>query len=776
MALRTQFAAFSASLLLLGGIPYTQAATPQEVAKPDIKAPEPIKLSEAVTDAIVTEELQRSVLSRLNKAERNKELSKELDYLKSDLDALVANIDNKSSNLNPQYLNQQLTDLQHRITTVVAQLEGISLQIQSDNSAIHADMGKWEARIKWLDTQKVPPSIIQSAKSIVQRLENTSSLLQNARNEVLLTLSQAIFLQEISNAAQQKIANVLVNQHLEYLTLEKRPIWALDNSPKGGIWQELNSAWKLLSAYANQHLAFLLTFSIVSFIFNFFIFRLGVHKAVLPVQTAYGRPYSACLLILLMALGWLSPNPPALFYEVLVLIAPIPAARLLDRALARPIPLTLYGIAISTVFISIRHFVEDGNVIDRVLLIIQSLFIAFAFMADLKNGHLIKAIPKSNPSLIRFVTWLIGVMSFLTIIGALIGFRGPLSILRLDVGGILGIAMVYGATSLACFGCVLALLGSPILSWLNCARNKDPDLLRSIRLSLVIATVWGVLMVSVGALDLAPFLTAALQRFMASTFKIGSISIDAHAIVSALVVIVATYVITNVTSFILNSELMPRLSMRPGSKFAIVTITRWIMVIVGIVLSMGALGLDMSKVTLVAGALSVGIGFGLQNVVNNFVSGLILIIERPVGVGDVIEWGSQSGTVTRIGIRSSTVRTRQGAEILVPNGELVSKEVVNWTRSDRRRRYDIAITVNAGSSPEKVIQLIQEAAESVPEIMKTPAPQVIFKGFDDSSQNYMLLAWVGAIEVGAQAQNDLQIAVLKKLEEAGIVAHAPAAS
>ncbi|WP_231971357.1 mechanosensitive ion channel family protein [Polynucleobacter necessarius] len=150
--------------------------------------------------------------------------------------------------------------------------------------------------------------------------------------------------------------------------------------------------------------------------------------------------------------------------------------------------------------------------------------------------------------------------------------------------------------------------------------------------------------------------------------------------------------------------------------------------------------------------------------VNNFVSGLILIIERPVGVGDVIEWGSQSGTVTRIGIRSSTVRTRQGAEILVPNGELVSKEVMNWTRSDRRRRYDIAITVNAGSSPEKVIQLIQEAAESVPEIIKAPAPQVIFKGFDDSSQNYMLLAWVGAIEVGAQAQNDLQIAVLKKLE------------
>src|SRR5204863_7948470 len=117
----------------------------------------------------------------------------------------------------------------------------------------------------------------------------------------------------------------------------------------------------------------------------------------------------------------------------------------------------------------------------------------------------------------------------------------------------------------------------------------------------------------------------------------------------------------------------------------------------GVVLALAALRIDMGQATLLAGALSVGIGFGLQNVVNNFVSGLILIVERPMYVGDLIEVGPLLGEIKRIDIRSSTVRTVHGAEVIVPNSNLVSKEVVNWTRSDRQRRYDIEIGVAYGS-------------------------------------------------------------------------------
>jgi small-conductance mechanosensitive channel len=246
------------------------------------------------------------------------------------------------------------------------------------------------------------------------------------------------------------------------------------------------------------------------------------------------------------------------------------------------------------------------------------------------------------------------------------------------------------------------------------------------------------------------------------------VSIAAKAVATSLVVVIATFALTRFTGFILDREIVPRLELRPGAGYAIITFTRWTIVIVGAVLALAALGIDMAKVTLLASAVGVGIGFGLQNVVNNFVSGLILIVERPVGVGDLIEVGPLTGEVKHIGIRSSILRTGQGAEVIVPNGELVSKDVVNWTRSDRQRRYDIDVGVAYGSDPEQVMRLLVEAAGEVPEITKSPAPRAMFKGFGDSSLDFRLLAWVQTVDVGLQAQNALRVAILRTLVKAGI--------
>ena len=137
-------------------------------------------------------------------------------------------------------------------------------------------------------------------------------------------------------------------------------------------------------------------------------------------------------------------------------------------------------------------------------------------------------------------------------------------------------------------------------------------------------------------------------------------------------------------------------------------------------------------------------------------------------MGDLIEIGPLLGEVKRIGIRSSTVRTGQGAVVIVPNGDLVAKEVVNWARSDRQRRYDIDVAVAYGSKPEQVMRLLVEAAREVPEIVTDPAPLAMFKGFGDSSLDFKVLAWGPSVDVGLQAQNALRIAILRKLDEAGI--------
>ena len=159
-----------------------------------------------------------------------------------------------------------------------------------------------------------------------------------------------------------------------------------------------------------------------------------------------------------------------------------------------------------------------------------------------------------------------------------------------------------------------------------------------------------------------------------------------------------------------------------GVPAAISRTASYAVVAVGTVLAFLASGMELTKFTVIVGTLGVGIGFGLQNVVNNFVSGLILLYERPVQVGDVIEVGKVTGTVRRIGIRSSTVATPQGAEVVVPNANLISNEVINWTLSDRRRRADIDVGVAYGTPPEKVRTLLLQVAGAHPEVMKLPEP------------------------------------------------------
>jgi small-conductance mechanosensitive channel len=177
--------------------------------------------------------------------------------------------------------------------------------------------------------------------------------------------------------------------------------------------------------------------------------------------------------------------------------------------------------------------------------------------------------------------------------------------------------------------------------------------------------------------------------------------------------------------------------------------------------------MDLTKITVLAGALGVGIGFGLQSMVNNFVSGLILLFERPIHVGDTVQVGNLAGRVHRIGIRASVVRTAQGAEIIVPNAQLITEQVTNWTLSDQLRRIDLPVGVSYGTAPKKVIELLESVARTHPEVLKDPAPRALFIGYGDSSINFEVRAWAEFAN-WVQVHSDLTIAVYDAVYAAGM--------
>jgi potassium-dependent mechanosensitive channel len=258
------------------------------------------------------------------------------------------------------------------------------------------------------------------------------------------------------------------------------------------------------------------------------------------------------------------------------------------------------------------------------------------------------------------------------------------------------------------------------------------------------------------------------KTVLAARLERGSISISVEDVLAFFVTVWVSYLLSAFLRFVLQEDIYPRMRMQRGLSYAISSLLNYVLLALGVVVGMGMLGVNLSRVTVLAGAFGVGIGFGLQSIVNNFVSGLILLFERPVHVGDTVEIGNLQGEVKRIGIRSSVVRTSVGSDIIVPNSQLVTEQVTNWTLSDRLRRIDLSVGVNYGAEPGKVIELLEQVAAAHPDVLQTPPPRAFFTGFGDSSISFELRVWTGDFDKWYQIRSELAVAVYDAGYKAGL--------
>ncbi len=246
---------------------------------------------------------------------------------------------------------------------------------------------------------------------------------------------------------------------------------------------------------------------------------------------------------------------------------------------------------------------------------------------------------------------------------------------------------------------------------------------------------------------------------------IGDITINFSSIGAAIALFFALYVATKVIQWFLSSRVFPYTQMNIGIRDAILAITGYIGILIALLAGMSSIGLDLSNLAIVAGALSVGIGFGLQAIFNNFVSGLILLFERPVKVGDWVIVGEYQGIIKKIRVRSTEIETFQNASIIVPNSQLISETVTNWTLHDRVGRVDIAIGVAYGSDTDKVREVLLQTAKDHPQVRNYPSPNVYFMNFGDSSLDFELRCFIRNIRDIFWVSSELRFAVDKAFRE-----------
>jgi small-conductance mechanosensitive channel len=260
-----------------------------------------------------------------------------------------------------------------------------------------------------------------------------------------------------------------------------------------------------------------------------------------------------------------------------------------------------------------------------------------------------------------------------------------------------------------------------------------------------------------------------VEGLLALGFNLGSLRISVGLLIVSVCILYGSFFVSWVFQKLLMDKVLVKFQVGKGARYSMARLINYIIISIGFLIALKALGFEISRITIILGALGIGIGFGLQNIVNDFVSGLILLFEQPVRVGDIVQIGESWSEIKKIGLRATTVQTFDQADVIVPNSTLINNQVTNWTLSNRQVRLRIKVGVVYGSNVGLVMEKLMKCAKDNPKVAHEPAPQVLFLSFGDSSLDFELRVWVVDADYRLIARSELHQEIDRSFREAKIV-------
>ena len=267
---------------------------------------------------------------------------------------------------------------------------------------------------------------------------------------------------------------------------------------------------------------------------------------------------------------------------------------------------------------------------------------------------------------------------------------------------------------------------------------------------------------------LYPTLNAALDAMSSFSVEFMALSITPDSVLTVILTIYVTFLVSRAIRAFLLQQVLPYHKVERGVQISIARLVHYAIMTVGFIVLLKVLGFGLNQITILGGALSVGIGFGLQAIVNNFVSGLILLFERPIKVGDMIDVDTQSGEVKELGLRATTVQTFDNAEVVIPNSQLISGNVTNWTLAEKKIRVKIPVGVAYGTDVSEVLRILLACAEDNPSVLSTPKPTALFLAFGTSSLDFELRVWIADFNDKYTVVSELNQDIEVEFDAAGI--------
>jgi small-conductance mechanosensitive channel len=792
-------AALSTAAFLLGAGP-ARAASPLDLLSPpatDAKpvarrdgqpAPEAIPLPGIVPAAVEAYRNLAAIRARTDPA-------RSLDQMLAPLDELGKAVEEAGKRLTAEPItaasDRDLVDFRQDMLRQDALLEKWSSRLEEAVRTTYGaekDLERMEA--VWTLTEQ-GAAAAEVTGAILDRARSVRGEVQELRKSVRSRLDRLL-------AAQDRVASLRIRilawlegasradamRDRQLFEIESRPIWEVlsRKEPIRDFGEQLRRVYQhnvaTLAAFVREEglgflwvlAAFVLVAAAITWVGKHFAARAAADPELSVPAEAVAHPVAAGILVSLSLTSWFLPMAPAVFTELSILVA-LPSLLLLaGKALPAPLRTPLYGFSVLFGVTRVAAVLPESSLAGRLLLLLVAISALVGTSRLLRKGApWTQAVAKPNRRrTIRIALGVIGALLAVSFVANVVGnvslgrrladgslSAGMLALLLAGVArvlrglfvGALRMPEVHRFPAVAGNAALIAERGSVLIEWAG--------------LLLWIGGTLRVFYVETAVVDWVRSVLTARLRF-------GGLDVSLGDLAAFVITLWLSVLLGRVLRLVLEARLGQDARLPAGVPVAISRTVGYVVVGVGFLVAILASGMDVTRFTVILGTLSVGIGFGLQNVVNNFVSGLILLYERPIRVGDVIDVGTATGTVTHIGVRSSTIKTFLGAEVVLPNSNLVSNQLTNWTLSDQLRRMDIDVGVAYGSDVAKVQEILLAAARANAGVLPNPAPVALFTGLGDSALTFQVRAWTSHFDRHLAISGEIRQAVVERLDAAGI--------
>lgn len=748
----------------------------------------PLSAREIPSQADADEQFANDVHARANDPGNTASLESRIDTLASgvtglarrmrtvDLDRLpVTRLESLQRNW--EFYDRQLTEWQRDAARVLDAYSADAVQLASRREV-------WAATRKRAEASTVAPALLARVNDVLARLRAADRALTGPLERQLELGRRGNGVASSIEAGRRAVDAAATSFDFQLAVRDSPPLWKSWGDPRlsvdavsaarGAIELERDFLRRYLEASRDRlliHAGFaLLLLPILLWLRTRTRRLIAEDPAMRSSMQPLMRPVSAWLVLVLVATLFFQSDSPILLHEVALLIAAIPVLRLLPKEIFDILGWWPYAVTALYVLQRLGFLFVAHPLWHRMHLLVVTLLTlgALAWIILHERQRRPAALARPIERAARTVG-LLGIVALsISLVANLFGNVTLAELLTrgtLD-SGYIGLVLFAGASVL---GSILRHLmarrgTAPLPAMAERAAPLLTTFGRLIRYAA--ATAW--VLVTLNEFRILRPIVAWLRRVLNAPFGVGEISLTLGSVLVFGVGVYLAFWIARMVRTVLRDEVLGRMPLPRGVANSISTLTYYALAVIGFFFALAASGFELSQFAIVLGALAVGIGLGLQNVVNNFVSGLILMFERPIQPGDVVEITGTTGKVAEIGMRATTLTTGEGADVVVPNGTLLSEKLINWTLRDTSRRVDLDVGVPYGSEPKQVLDLLKQVALATPGIVPWPVPDILFLRFAPSSLDFGVRAWTNDFATAGTVRTELAVRVHDALKEAGI--------